>query len=136
MTQIILTNLDPVHIEDFHNGKIELQELKIWPDWTHVKFYTILTYKIGNDDYALKVDMNKKYTFDILAQDISDALNQNNEQVVNLYHNNGRVTWRIFSPPKPTNPKISSGMIAFLRSHSIKLSYNIIQPLQIRKRST
>ena len=99
MTQIILTTLDnPVYIEDFPHGKIDLQELKIWPDWTHPKFDTILTYKIGNDDYALKVNMNKKYTFDILAQDISDALNLNNEQVVNLYHNNGRITWRVFPP--------------------------------------
>ena len=67
MTQIILTTLDnPVYIEDFPHGKIDLQELKIWPDWTHPKFDTILTYKIGNDDYALKVNMNKKYTFEIL----------------------------------------------------------------------
>ena len=104
--QVILTNLDdPVHIEDFPNGKIELQELKIWPGWTHPKFDTILTYKKGADNYALKVEMNKKYTFDILAQDISNCLNQNNEQVVNLYHNNGRITWRIFpsSTPKKSN---------------------------------
>ena len=106
MPQVILTNLDdPVHIEDFPNGKIKLQELKIWPGWTHVKFKTILTYQLGDDDYALKVNMNKKYTFEILAQDISDALNQNNEQVVNLSHNNGRVTWRVFpsSTPKKSN---------------------------------
>ena len=104
--QVILTNLDdPVHIEDFPNGKIELQELKIWPGWTHPKFDTILTYKKGADNFALKVEMNKKYTFDILAQDISNCLNQNNEQVVNLYHNNGRITWRIFpsSTPKKSN---------------------------------
>ena len=97
MTQIILTTLDnPVYIEDFPHGKIDLQELKIWPGWSHVKFDTILTYRLGANNYALKVDMNKEYTFDILAQDISDALNLNNEQVVNLYHNNGRVTWRVF----------------------------------------
>ena len=125
--QVILTNLDPVHIEDFHNGKIELQELKIWPGWTHPKFKTILTYRLAADDYALKVKMNKKYTFDILAQNISDALNVNNEQVVNLYHNNGRVTWRVFPPAKPTNPKISAGMVAFLRPHNIKLSNDIIK---------
>ena len=125
--QVILTKLDPVYIENFPHGKIELQELKIWPDWTHAKFNSILTYKIGNDAYALKVNMNKKYTFDILAQDISDALNQNNEQVVNLYHNNGRVTWRIFPPPKPTNPKISSGMMTFLRPNNIKLSDDIVK---------
>jgi len=116
--QVILTKLDPIKIEDLPNGKIDLQELKIWPDWTHIKFDTILTYKIGNDAYALKVDINKKYTFDILAQDICDLLNQNNKQVVQLYHNNERVTWRIF--PKP---KLSAGMIP----SNIKLSYNIIK---------
>ena len=167
MTQIILTNLDPVHIEDFPNGEIDLQELKIWPGWSHPKFDTILTYRLGANNYALKVNMNKKYTFDILAQDISDALNLNNEQVVNLYHNNGRVAWRVFSPsiPKKSNldeqikvvqnelknaqdpqekqelkarlkkleqkhkvtSKISSGMIAFLKPHDIKLSDDIIK---------
>ena len=125
--QLILTNLDPVHIESFPNGKIDLQELKVWPGWSHVKFKTILTYKIGDNEYALKVNMNKKYTFDILAQNISDALNKNDEQIVNLYHNNGRVTWRVFPPPKPKNPKISSGMMAFLRPHDIKLSDDIIK---------
>ncbi len=125
--QLILTKLNPIYIEDFPNGKIDLQELKIWPGWNYAKFDTILTYKIGNDNYALKVIMNKKYTFDILAQAISDLLNVNNEQVINLYHNNGRVTWRVFPPPKPTNPKLSAGMMAFLRPHNIKLSEDIIK---------
>ena len=126
--QLILTKLDdPVYIENFLHGKIDLQELKIWPGWSHPKFNTILTYQIGDDDYALKVTMNKKYTFDILAQDISALLNKNNEQVVNLDHKNGRVTWRVFAPPKPTKPKLSAGMIAFLRPHNIKLSDDIIK---------
>ena len=126
--QLILTKLnDPIYIEYFPNGKIDLQELKIWPDWTHVKFDTILTYKIGNDAYALKVDMNKKYTFDILAQDICNLFNQNNEQVVKLDHTNEKVTWQVFSPPKPIKSKLSTGMMAFLRPSNIKLSYNIIK---------
>jgi len=127
MSQVILTKLDdPVYIENFPHGKIKLQELKIWPGWTHIKFHTILTYRIGIDDYALKVKMNKKYTFDILAQDISNFLNVNNEQVVNLYHNNGRVTWQVLPPPKTKKPKLSTGMIAFLRPHNIKLSDEVV----------
>ena len=69
--------------------------------------------------------MGKRYTFDVLAQDISDALNLDGEQVINLYHNNGRVTWRVFPSPKPTNPKVSGGMVAFLRPHNIQLSTEI-----------
>ena len=125
--QVILTKLDPINIEDFPNGKIELQELKLWPGWTHPKFKTILTYQIGSDNYALQVIMGKNYTFDVLAKDISNALNRNDEQIVKLDHNNGRVTWRVFPPSKPTNPKLSARMIAFLRPHNIKLSDDIIK---------
>ena len=32
MPQVILTNLDPVHIEDFPHGKIKLQENKLVVD--------------------------------------------------------------------------------------------------------
>ena len=71
--------------------------------------------------------MNKKYTFDILAQDICNLLNQNNEQVVKLDHTNEKVTWQVFSPPKPIKSKLSTGMMAFLRPRNIKLSYNIIK---------
>ena len=125
--QVILTKLDPINIEDFPNGEIELQELKLWPGWTHPKFKTILTYQIGSDNYALQVVMSKNYTFYVLAQDIKNALNLNGEQIVKLDHNNGRVTWRVFSPPKPANPKLSAKMIAFLWPHNIKLSDDIIQ---------
>ena len=126
--QVILTKLDDsVHIEDLPNGEIELQELKLWPGWTHPRFKTILTYQIGADNFALKVVMNKFYTFDVLAQDISNVLNLAGEQVINLYHNDRRVTWRVFPPPKPTNPKLSAGMIAFSRPHNIKLSDDIIK---------
>ena len=62
--QVILTKLDPIKIENLPNGEIDLQELKLWPGWTHPKFKTILTYQIASDNYALKVTMNKNYTFD------------------------------------------------------------------------
>ena len=114
--QVILTKLDdPVHIEDCPSAKIELQELKIWPGWSHPKFKTILTYRLAADDYALKVAMNKKYTFDILAQNISDALNVNNEQVVNLYHNNGSVTWI-----QPSNIKLSDEIIKLFKLENVQ----------------
>ena len=107
--QVILTKLDSIHIEDIPNGESELQELKLWPGWTHPKFETILTYQMGADNFALKVIMNRFYAFDALARDISDVINLAGEQVINLYHNNKRVTWHVFSPPKSTNPKLSSG---------------------------
>ena len=125
--QVILTKLDSIHIEDLPNGEIELQELKLWPGWTHPKFKTILTYQKGGEDYALKIVMGKVYTFEVLAQEITDALNFNDEQVITIQHNNGRVTWRIYPPPKSANPKLSSGMITFLRPHNIKLSDDIIK---------
>ena len=128
--QVILTKLD-VHIEDLPNGEIELQELKVWPDWTHPRFKTILTYQLGADDYALKVTMGKKYTFDVLVKDISDAINLNDDQVCSLYHNNGRVTWCVFPIPKLENPKLSVGMTAFLRPHNIKLSDDILKLLKL-----
>ena len=124
--QVILTKLE-VRIEDLPNGEIKLQELKVWPDWTHPKFKTILTYQLGADDYALKVTMGKKYTFDVLAKDISDAINLNDDQVCSLYHNNGRVTWRVFPLPKPENPKLSAGIMDFLRPYNIKLSDDIVK---------
>ena len=65
--QVILTKLDSIHIEDLPNGEIELQELKLWPGWTHPKFKTILTYQKGGKDYALKIVMGKFYTFEVLA---------------------------------------------------------------------
>ena len=76
--------------------------------------------------------MGKKYTFDILAQIVDDVLNANDEQVVNLYHNNGRVTWRIYPAQKPDNPKISSGMVAFLRPSNIKLSDEIVTLFKLK----
>lgn len=124
--QVILTKLDPINIEDLPNGEIELQELKLWPGWTHPKFTTILTYQIASDTYALQVIMNKNYTFDVLAQDINNALNQNDEQIVKLDHKNGRVTWQVLPPPKAEKSKLSTGMIAFLRPHNIKLSDEVL----------
>ena len=131
--QLIVTTLDnPVYIENFPHGKITLQELKIWPDWTHIKFNTILTYKIGNDAYALKVDMNKKYTFDILAQNISNLLNVNNEQVVNLYHNNGRVTWRVFPPSTPKKSDLEEQIKVI--QHELKIAQDSQKKQELKAR--
>ena len=55
------------------------------------RFKIILTYKLAGEDLALQVVMGKTYTFESLAQEISDTLNINDEQVIDLYHLNGKV---------------------------------------------
>ena len=126
MVNAIITRIDePLRVDNLVDGTISLHELKVWPGWTHPHFKKILTYEFAGKNYILPVVMGKKYTFDILAQVVNDALNANGEQIVNLYHNNGRVTWQIYPTQKPDNPKISSGMTAFLRPSNIKLSDEI-----------
>ena len=61
---------------------------------------------------------------------VNDHLNFS-EQVALLYHNNGRVTWRIFPQEEIKNPKLSAGMITFLRPKKIELSFALIDMLKL-----
>ena len=133
MVNVILTQIDEsLKIDNLVDGTISLQKLKIWPGWTHRHFKEILTYEFGGKKYILPVVMSKKYTFDVISQLVNDVLNANDDQIVDLYHNNGRVTWRIYPQQKPDNPKISSGMTAFLRPSNIKLSDEIVTLFKLK----
>ena len=133
MINAILTQIDePLKIDNLVDGTISLHELKIWPGWTHPHYKEILTYEFGGKKYILPVVMSKKYTFDVISQLVNDVLNANDDQIVDLYHNNGRVTWRIYPQQKPDNPKISSGMTAFLRPSNIKLSDEIVTLFKLK----
>jgi len=75
--------------------------------------------------------MGKTYTLESIQLLVNQHLNAN-DQVANLYHNNGRVTWRVFPKVKPpTNSKISAGMVDFLRPSKIKLAAGLKELLNL-----
>ena len=98
---MIITDITkPINITDIPDGTITLHELKIWPGWTFPKFDTIFSYSIGDDDYDVKVEKGKLYTFHDLQMLLNKYLNVDDQQVTMLDHNNGGVTWRLFKSLK------------------------------------
>ena len=129
--QVILTNLKPIKY-NILDGTITIQELKIWPNWTHPKFKIILIYKFADKKHTLDLVLGKLYTFDKLSKIANDALNIDGENGVSLSHNKGRVTWQIFPPKQPLNPKLSTGMIQYLKPTQIKLSSEILELFKLK----
>lgn len=129
---VILTDIDsPFECPDVPDGTITLQELKFCPAWQQSKFTWIFSYERGGHKVYVTVEMGKRYTFRDLQLLVNEHLNDG-DQVAVLYHNNGRVTFRVFPDKKPTNPKLSAGMIKFLRPSKITLSEGIIDMLGLK----
>ena len=112
------------------HGKINLHTLSLWPAWTFPKFTTLFSYERGGEKIVVPVVMGKTYTFRDLELLVNKHLNSD-DQVALLYHNNGRVTWRVVPPKTPSNPKISTGMVNFLRPSNIELSTGLKELLNL-----
>ena len=54
-------------------------------------------------------------------------LNTNDEQVVNHYHNNRRVTWRVYPDTTLSNDFLNTRKLESLRETDIKLSDDIVK---------
>ena len=116
--QVILTDISkPININSFY-GSITLLEANVWPSWSYPKFTTLFSYSRKNKDHVVPVIMGKNYTFHDLEVLVNLHLNVD-EQVALLYHNNNRVTWRLFPNVKTTNIKLSKGLIDVLKLKSI-----------------
>ena len=70
--------------------------------------------------------MGKNYTFEILSQLICDVLNTD-EKVINLYYNNGRVTWCVYPDTTLSNDFLRTGKLKSLRPTDIKLTDDIVK---------
>ena len=129
--QVFLTDIaKPIRCRKPH-GKINLHTLSLWPAWTFPKFTTLFSYERGGEKIVVPVVMGKTYTFRDLELLVNKHLNSD-DQVALLYHNNGRVTWRVVPPKTPSNPKISTGMVNFLRPSNIELSTGLKELLNLK----
>ena len=123
--QVIVTSLDkPVRYEDIPDGEIVLQELRVWPGWETPKFHHLFSYTRSGNRVVVPVVDGKRYTFEDIQHTINDHLNLAH-QVAMLYHNNGRVTWRLF--PK----QVLAGMAENLWPSNIKLSPGLINMFKL-----
>jgi len=128
--QVFLTDMEtPIRCKKTH-GKINLLTLILWPAWSFPKFTTLFSYERGGEKITVLVIMGKRYTLESIQVLVNEHLNSD-AQVALLYHNNGRVTWRVFPPKPPTNSKISAGMVDFLRPSKIKLSAGLKELLNL-----
>ena len=119
-SRVIITHInEPLIYKDLPDGKISLHELRVWPGWSHPRFKTILTYKKGDKDLSIPVRMGKNYTFEILSQLICDVLNTD-EKVINLYYNNGRVTWCVYPDTTLSNDFLRTGKLKSLRNQTVR----------------
>ena len=101
MQQHILTDISkPINTSSFQ-GSCTLHELKIWPAWRAFKFRTLLSYKRDGVTCTVPVVPGKRYTFNDLEKIAAEIINSK-EQVVNMYFNNGRVTWTLYKGAKNT----------------------------------
>lgn len=108
---LILTTLDkPVRCEDVPDGEIVLQELRVWPGWSHPSFKTLFSYERDGAKHVVPVVMGKNYTFRDIQLLVNEYLNVKN-QVAMLYYNNGRITWRLFPSSHTTNVELSPSLI-------------------------
>ena len=108
--QYFLTDLTkPVKVEEF-DGEITLLEAKFWPDWETPKFTTLFSHERDGEKVAVPIISGKSYTLEDIQHAVNDHLNVD-EQVVNVYHNNGRVTWQVKTNTKTTNVQLSAGLI-------------------------
>jgi len=96
------------------HGTINLCHLEIWPFWSYPKFTTLLSYERAGQKYTVPVIMGKTYTFEDLQSLVNKHLNSTDEQVAMLYHNNGRVSWLVFSNTKTSNIYLSQGLLDML----------------------
>ena len=131
MQQHILTDFTiPVKVEEF-DGEITLLEAKFWPDWETPKFHHLFSYTRSGKPVIVPVIDGKRYTFDDIIHTVNEHLNffSVNEhpnvthQVALLYHNNGRVTWKISTKQadeaKLSDIRLSSGLIDMLKLEKI-----------------
>ena len=118
-------------------GRINVEELTIWPRWSHPKFRTIFSYIRGNEKTVVPVVMGKIYTFRDLQLLIDEHLNIDGDDkpVAKLRYNNGRVIWHVFPEVKKSNDKLSTGMINFLRLHNIELSAGMKDLLKLNEQT-
>jgi len=128
--QVFLTDLKALIKCKTPHGTIKFHDLKLWPAWSFPKFTTLFSYERGGEKIVVPVIMGKTYTFRDLELLVNQHLNSDN-QVALLNHNSGRVTWRVFPPNPPTNPKISNGMVNFLRPSKIELSKGLKELLNL-----
>ena len=121
-----LTDLSKtIDVSEF-DGEITLLQAKFWPAWEAPKFTNLFSYELAGETYNAKVVMGREYTFEVLAEQISDVLNVGDMQVVLMKHENGRVTWRVFqshaskqNPTRPYNIKLSSDILKLLKLDGI-----------------
>jgi len=133
--QVFLTNLNtPVRCKN-PNGTINLHYLEIWPFWSYPKFTTLFSYERASQKYIVSVIMGKTYTFEDLRSLIDKHLNSNDEQVALLYHNNGRVSWRVFPNTETSDISLSPGLLDILKLRDAKIHNGIITGQPINKAS-
>lgn len=120
--QVILTDISkPIRCQDMPDGTISLYELRVTPGWTFPSFRTIFSYDRGGKNHVVPVVMAKTYTLHDLELLVNEHLNAD-EQVALLYHNNSRVTFRIYPDTKTSNITLPDALKKMLRLPE-KLSY-------------
>ena len=135
MNEILNSIAEPFLNGNLDTGRINVEELTIWPRWSHPKFRTIFSYIRGNEKTVVPVVMGKIYTFRDLQLLIDEHLNIDGDDkpVAKLRYNNGRVIWHVFPEVKKSNDKLSTGMINFLRLHNIELSAGMKDLLKLNE---
>ncbi len=111
---VILTDISkPFRRYRKPDGTLVLKELKIWPGWSYPKFKNLFSYQKDGVTHAIPVIMGKTYTFHDLGLLVNTYLNAKG-QVALLYHNNGRVTFRVYPNVGIHNIKLDEGLAEML----------------------
>ena len=118
MLHFITDVTKPIKIDGIE-GEVKLLETVVWKGWESSKFDHLFTYKRGGKRYMVPVESGKTYTMRDIQLAVLHHINAD-EQVALLYHNNSRVTWKLYDNVKTTEVFLSDGLMKQLNIENAK----------------